>query len=238
ANTPRRGGVFDRVASVHQETSLCVACHATHFPLRAQLYGTRNGYPVVQRQQLQFLTERFYNNPRPFYGFESAGAVWARVISAPANVLGRMSHLLDIFEEQISGERRPGYREGIVEYLNLYYAGRDKLPPDETNGNTPLVSGHEVAWYAWTATHDPRMGELIAQGEVKNMIDLCYQTQALAEIDRGRYREQIQQNAERILSLQRPDGQWPMRFEANQPEAEFQTGHALWTLQAAGVPLT
>ena len=31
ANTPRRGGVFDRVASMHQETSLCVGLpsHAT-----------------------------------------------------------------------------------------------------------------------------------------------------------------------------------------------------------------
>jgi hypothetical protein len=238
ANTPRRGGIFDRVSSVHQETSLCVACHATHFPLRAQLYATRNGYPVVERQQLQFLTERFYNNPRPFYGFEQEGAVWARVISAPANVLGRMSHLLDIFEDQVSGERRAGYHEDIVKYLNLYYAGRDKLPPDETNGNTPLVSAHEVAWYAWTATRDPRMGELIAAGEVKNMIDLCYQTLALAEIDRARYRDQIARNGKRILSLQRPDGQWSARFEPAQPEVEFQTGHALWALQAAGIPAT
>jgi len=75
ANTPRRGGILDRVSSVHQETSLCVACHTTHFPLRAQLYAMRNGYPVVQRQQLQFLMERFYSNPRPFYGFEQDGAV-------------------------------------------------------------------------------------------------------------------------------------------------------------------
>jgi hypothetical protein len=237
ANTPRRGGVFDRVASVHQETSLCVACHATHFPIRAQMYATRNGYPVVQRQQLQFMTERFYNNPRPFYGFEDTGAVWARVISAPANVLGRMSHLLDIFESQVTGERRAAYHDGVKQYLDLYYAGRDKLPADETNGNTPLVSAHEVAWYAWTATKDPRMGDLIAKGEVKNMIDLCYQTQALAEIDRDKYREQIQKNAERILSLQRPDGQWAARFDPNQPEVEFQTGHALWALQAAGVPV-
>ena len=95
----------------------------------------------------------------------------------------------------------PAFHDGIAEYLKLYYAGRDKLPPDETNGNTPLVSAHEVAWYAWTATHDPRLGDLIAKGEVKNMIDLCYQTLALAEIDRARYREQIQKNAERILSL-------------------------------------
>jgi len=236
ANTPRRGGILDRVASVHQETSLCVACHTTHFPLRAQLYAARNGYPVNERQQLQFLCERFYNNPRPFYGFEHEGAVWARVISAPANVLGRMSHLLDIFEQQISGVRHETFHRGVAEYLKLYYAGRDKLPPDETNGNTPLVSAHEVAWYAWTATKDPHLPNLIAEGEIKNMADLCYQTLALADIDAKQYSAQIRKNAERILALQRPDGQWSMRFEASQPEVEFQTGHALWALQAAGVP--
>ncbi len=237
ANTPRRGGILDRVASVHQETSLCVGCHTTHFPLRAQLYATRNGYPVVMRQQVQFLSERFYNNPRPFYGFEQEGATWARMISAPANVLGRMSHLMSIFEDQITGEKRAEYHEGIEKYLDLYYASRDKLPGDETNGNTPLVSAHEVAWYAWTETKDPRLGEFIAKGEVKNMIDLCYQTLALADIDREKYREQIAKNAGRILSLQRPDGQWSMRFETNQPEVEFQTGHVLWALHAAGIPV-
>jgi len=236
ANTPRRGGVLDRIASVHQETSLCVACHATHFSQRAQLYALRNGYPVVQRQQLQFLSERFYNNPRPFYGFEEQGATWARMISAPANVLGRMSHLMMIFEDQVTGEPRTAFHNGIGKYLKLYYADREKLPPDETNGNTPLVSAHEVAWYAWSVTKDPHLPELISGGEVKNMTDLCYQTLALAEIDRDRYQTVIRNNVERILSLQRPDGQWSMRFEATQPEVEFQTGHALWALQAAGVP--
>jgi hypothetical protein len=238
ANTPRRGGILDRVASVHQETSLCVACHTTHFPLRAQLYAARNGYPVVQRQQLQFLCERFYNNPRPFYGFEQEGAVWARVISAPANVLGRMSHLLDIFEQQISGERREAFHRGVAAYLKLYYAGRDKLPADETNGNTPLVSAHEVAWYAWSVTKDLHLPRLIAEGEIKNVADLCYQTLALADIDAKQYSAQIRKNAERILALQRPDGQWSMRFEASQPEVEFQTGHALWALHAAAVPVS
>jgi hypothetical protein len=238
ANTPRRGGVFDRVSSVHQETSLCVACHATHFPQRAALYAARNGYPVVERQQLQFLAERFYNNPRPFYGFAQEGAVWARVISAPANVLGRMSHLMDIYEDQITGERRESFHKGIVEYLKLYYAGRDKLPADETNGNTPIVSTHEIAWYAWTATKDPKMAEWIAAGDVKNVTDLCYQTLALADIDSSRYAGLIQKNVERLFSLQRPDGQWSYKFEPDQAEVEFQTGHVLWTLKAAGVPLT
>jgi hypothetical protein len=238
ANTPRRGGILDRVSSVHQETSTCVGCHPTHFSQRAQLYATRNGYPVVQREQLSFLAERFYNNPRPFYGFEEQGATWARMISAPANVLGRMSHLTTLFEQEISGQRRESFHHGVSEYLKLYYDGREKLPADETNGNTPLVSAHEVAWYAWSVLKDPRLGQLIAEGEVKNTIDLCYQTLALADIDGSRYRDQIRKNAERILSLQRLDGQWSMRFEPTQPEVEFQTGHALWALHAAGVPST
>ena len=236
ANTPRRGGALDRVAGVHQETSLCVACHASHFSQRAQLYATAQGYAVVQRQQLQFLEERFYNNPRPFYGFEAQGAVWARVISAPANVLSRMSVLTGLFEANVSGAARPEYHDRISAYLKLYYEGRDKLPADETNGNTPLVSAHEVAWYAWKTTQDARLPGMIAQGEVKNMVDLCYQTLALAEIDRAKYAGQLRANAERILGMQRASGQWSMKFDAKEAEVEFQTGHALWALAAAGIP--
>lgn len=236
ANTPRRGGALDRISGVHQETSLCVACHASHFSQRAQLYAVANGYPLVQRQQLQFLEERFYNNPRPFYGFEPEGAVWSRVISAPANVLSRMSVLTSLFEQNVSGESRSAYHQRISKYLDLYYAGRDKLPPDETNGNTPLVSTFEVAWYSWKTSGDPRLPAMIAETATKNMVDLCYQTLALADIDRAKYAEQIHRNAERILSYQRPDGQWSMRFDPAEPEVEFQTGHALWALAAAGIP--
>ena len=235
ANTPRRGGTFDRVNPVHQETSLCVACHASHFSQRAQLYAIANGYPLQQREQLHFLQERFANNPRPFYGFEDHGAVWARVISAPANVLSRMSVLAGMYQQYVSGLARPAWHQGIANYLQLYYAGRTKLPPDETNGNTPLVSTHEVAWYSWKVTRDPRLPDMIAQGEVKNMADLCYQTLALADIDKTRYAAQIKANADRILSLQRESGQWALPFDPKQPEVEFQTGHALWALAAAGL---
>ena len=236
ANTPRRGGTLDRITAVHQETSLCVGCHPSHFSQRAQLYAHANGYPVVQRQQLQFLQERFYNNPRPFYGFEDQGAVWARVISAPANVLSRMSLLTGMFEDQVSHQPRPAYHQSIAKYLDLYYAGRTQLPPDETNGNTPLVSTFEVAWYSWKTTHDVRLPEMIAAAPVKNMNDLDYQTLALADIDKDKYKTAIATNAARILSLQRPDGQWSMKFEPTEAEVEFATGHALWALSAAGVP--
>lgn len=238
ANTPRRGGVYDRVSAVHQETSLCVACHVTHFTSRAQLYATRLGYPVVQRQQLQFLMERFYNNPRPLYGFETEGAVWARVISAPANVLGRMSHLLDVYEKEVTHERRERFHRGVGEYLKLYYQDRTKLPPNETNGNLPLVSAYEVAWYAWEATKDPAIAKLVEGSEIKDLIDLCYQTQAFVSIDKIKYAERINRNVERLLSLQRPDGQWSMKFDPKEKAVEFQTGHVLWTLAMAGVPRT
>lgn len=235
ANTPRRGGILDRVASSHQETSLCVACHVTHFTQRAQLYAARQGYGVNQREALRFMSERFYNNPRPLYGFEEEGATWARVISAPANVLGRMSHLMQLFESQISHEPRPVFHDGVKKYLEIYYSGRSKLPPDETNGNQPLVSKYEVAWYAWEVSKDPAIVKLIEQDEHKNLIDLCYQTLALASIDKQKYATQIERNAKRLLSLQRPSGQWSMKFEAAEKDVEFQTGHALWALAAAGV---
>lgn len=236
ANTPRRGGVMTRVANVHQETSLCVACHVTHFTQRAQLYALRQGYRVEQRNALQFLTERFYNNPRPLFGFEKDGAVWARVISAPANVLGRMSHLLDVYEREITGERRDHFHEGVKRYLEIYYQGRTKIPANETNGNQPLVSKYEVAWYAWENTKDPAIAALLEQDDIADMIDLCYQTLALAAVDKAKYAEKIAANAQRILSLQRPSGQWSVKFEPKEKEAEFQTGHALWALASAGIP--
>ena len=107
--------------------------------------------------------------------------------------------------------------EGVAGYLKIYYKGRTELPNDESNGNTPLVSAYEVAWYSWKVfdemfrlTDDNEHREyrdlirrLIEQEKIKNNVDLCYQTIAFAEIDRAAYAERIKRNAERILSLQR-----------------------------------
>ncbi len=246
ANTPRKGAIYDRISNVHQETSLCVACHPTHFSQRAQLYSLQNGYPVQQRPQLQFLTERFYNNPRPFYGHP--GATWSRVISAPANVLSRMAALLNIFEHEVTGEFRPKMLEGVAKYLQLYYKDRTELPPDETNGNTPLISTYEVAWYSWEVLDEQyrRSGDasyaktrnlvrhLIEQNYQKNLLDLCFQTLAFCAMNKEAYTERIGKNCQTILSHQRPSGQWALSFEKDAPEAEFQTGACLWTLGVSG----
>ena len=246
ANTPRHGGIVNRVSNTHNETMGCVACHATHFPLRAELTAKQNGYAINKRAAVQFLTERFYNTTRPFYGYPEAS--WTRVISASANVLSRMAGLLNIYETEVTGERHTEYLKGVVNYLKLYYKGRTYLPNDESNGNTPLVSAYEVAMYSWKAFNEyakqagdaesiqyrDQVRKLIEQDRHKNLIDLCYQTMAMTMIDASGYADKIKRNAERLLSLQRADGQWSMLFEPDSASVEFQTGHSLYTLALAG----
>lgn len=246
ANTPRHGGVVNRVSSVHFETQLCVACHATHFTTRGELTAKQNGYAVNKRSSLQFLAERLANNPLPFYGHKDA--YWTRVISAPANVLSRLAALVEQYDGEFTGEKRLSLLKGVAGYLKIYYKGRTELPNDESNGNTPLVSTYEVAWYSWrvfdetfrlTGENECReyrdlVRRLIEQEKVKNNVDLCYQTIAFVEIDRAAYADRIKRNAERILSLQRDDGQWSMLFEKDSPSVEFQTYHCLYALARAG----
>lgn len=246
ANTPRHGGIVNRVSSPHAETQLCIACHATHFSTRAELTAKQNGYAVMKRSSLQFLTERLANNPRPFYGFPEAS--WTRVISASANVMSRLATLVNIHEDEFNLPRNLTLLRGVGNYLKIYYKGRTVLPNDETNGNTPIVSTYEVAWYSWRVfdqlvklsgesewtDYRDRVRSLIEQDAHKNLIDLCYQTLAFAEMDRAAYADKIKRNAERILSLQREDGQWSMLFEPASTAVEFQTYHCLYTLACAG----
>ncbi len=246
ANTPRHGGIVNRVSSAHAETQLCIACHATHFSTRAELTAAHNGYNVARRSSLEFLIERLSNNPRPFYGHTEA--YWTRVISASANVMSRLASLVDQYEKEFDARRRAGLLTGVGNYLKLYYKGRTVLPGDETNGNTPLVSTYEVAWYSWKVfdrlsretgdagwrEYRDQVRRLIEQDAHKNLIDLCYQTIAMTEIDRSAYAGKIRRNAERILSLQRDDGQWSMLFEPASTPVEFQTYHCLYTLALAG----
>jgi hypothetical protein len=246
ANTPRHGGIVNRVSTPHHETQLCIACHATHFTTRGELTAAANGYAVNKRASLQFLTERLANNPLPFYGHKDAS--WTRVISASANVLSRLAMLVTQYDDLFTGEQKTPLLKGVANYLKLYYKGRTALPNDETNGNTPLVSAYEVAWYSWkvfdtlaarkadaeAASYRDQLRKLIEEDRIKNTIDLCYQTIALVEIDRTAYAERIKRNAERLLALQRADGQWSMLLDPNSVAVEFQTGHSLYALARAG----
>ncbi|MFN0122223.1 MAG: hypothetical protein ACKV2V_17145 [Blastocatellia bacterium] len=248
ANTPRHGGIVNRVSNNHHETQLCIACHATHFTTRGGLTAIGNGYnlPDNKRPALQFLTERLANNPLPFYGFPDAA--WTRVISASANVMSRLAILVNQYDQQSGGQKRLELLRAVAGYLKLNYRGVTELPRDESNGNTPLVSAYEVAWYSWKVFHElyktsgeneyreyrDRIRALIEQDKIKNVTDLCYQTIAFADMDNAGYAERMKRNGERLLSLQRADGQWSMLFEKDSPAVEFATYHALYALARVG----
>lgn len=250
ANTPRVGGVADRRHNLHSETAQCIACHPTQFTLRAHMIAVANGYPVRRREQVEFLTERLYNSPRPFYGHPQAD--WARMISASANTLSRPATLLDQFERFVSHRPRERFHRGVAEYLKLYYKDRAELPPDESNGSRTPVSAFEVALHSWQVldraqrlngdaeagqTRDlvRRLLETDSPTHVQDLLDLCWQTVAFCQIDRAAYADRVQANVERLLAEQRADGQFPMEFGPEKPAAEFQTGHALYALALAGL---
>ncbi len=247
ANTPRKGHPTDRIANAHHETSTCLGCHATHFTTQSALAAVGSGYKVEQPFALRFLTERLANNPVPLHGYPEA--VWARMIPAPANVLGRLSTIVMDFEDRVDGAPRNNLHTAIAEFLKLYYDGRTTIPPDESNGNNP-VSRYKVATDAWRQldlvarrTGETRFAEtrdlvatLLPLGEPSNTRDLAAQTIGLCTVDKVRFAGPIQANVDRLLQLQHADGHWPIKFDANSPSAEMQTGESLYALALAGVP--
>jgi HEAT repeat protein len=247
ANTPRKGHPLDRVANFHHETSTCIACHPTHFTSQSALTAVKAGYDVEQPFALHFLTERLANNPVPFHGHPEA--LWARMIPAPANVLGRLSTIVMDYEGRVAGSRRDNTHRGIAEFLKLYYDGRTELPPDETNGNNP-VSRYKVAADSWRQldemarrTGDPRyastrdlVARLLPTGRPAHTRDLAAQTIGLCLID-PEQRElagPIRANVARLLALQRPKGHWSVKFDPSYPITEMQTGESLYALALAG----
>lgn len=245
ANTPRRGHPTDRIANPHHETSTCIACHPTHFTTQSVVEAIGNGYAVNEPYALQFLTERLANNPVPFPGHE--GAVWARMIPAPANVLGRLSTIVMDAEDRLGQPHHDVLHGEIAAFLKLYYEGRDTIAPDESNGNNP-ISRYKVAADAYRQldtlqkrTGEKRfeptrdlIGQLINTGELSNTRDLAAQTIGLCRIDRQKHAERIAANCQRLLELQRSDGHWSVKFEADYPITEMQTGESLYALALAG----
>jgi HEAT repeat protein len=248
ANTPRKGHPMDRVANFHQETSTCIACHPTHFTTQSALAAVKAGYGVEQPFALQFLTERLANNPVPFHGHPNA--LWARMIPAPANVLGRLSTMVMDYENRVAGSPRDNLHQGIAEFLKLYYDGRTELPPDETNGNNP-VSRYKVAADSWSQldeifrrTGDTRyadtrdlVAKLIPTGKPAHTRDLAAQTIGLCLIEpkSDKLTTKIQSNTQQLLSLQRPNGHWSVKFDPAYPITEMQTGESLYALALAGL---
>jgi HEAT repeat protein len=248
ANTPRKGHPLDRIGNFHHETSTCVACHPTHFTTQSALAAVKAGYEIEQPLALQFLTERLANNPVPFHGHPEA--LWARMIPAPANVMGRLSTIVMDQENLVFGSPRDNLHRGIAEFLRLYYEGRSQLPPDESNGNNP-VSRYKVAADSWRqldeinrrtglagyqSTRD-LIAHLLPTGTPAHTRDLAAQTIGLCTIDprQEKHGALIEANVQRLLALQRESGHWSVKFDPSYPITEMQTGESLYALSLAGM---
>ncbi|HEU5115170.1 MAG TPA: HEAT repeat domain-containing protein, partial [Isosphaeraceae bacterium] len=248
ANTPRHGHPMDRVANPHHETSTCLGCHATHFTTQSALEAVADGYKVEQPFALRFLVDRLANNPVPFYGHDDA--LWARMIPAPANVMGRLSTIVMDSEDLVTGVRTQhnNMHRGVSNFLGLYYDGRTTIPPDESNGNNP-VSRYKVASDSWKQleeihrrTKEERyaktrdvVANLIGTDEPKNTRDLAQQTIGMCRIDKKRYAKEIEANVQRLLELQRENGHWSVKFDPDYAITVMQTGESLYALSLAGL---
>jgi HEAT repeat protein/YHS domain-containing protein len=235
ANTPRRGSVVLRASNPLGETRQCIACHPTHFTTRGELIAIENGYPVKARPSLQFLTERLYNNPRPIYG--NPDAVWARMISAPGSVFGRLGYMLTNFEKDVSHEQRNDFLPAIANYLEMFWKGVDE-PYTDSNGNLPHVSGFQMALHGglvfeemYNRTRDEKyanlrsqMEEGIAKTKPIDMIDLCWKAVALTTFNKAKHAAEIQQLVDEIFSYQKADGTWSMVFANDVIHHDYHTG--------------
>jgi hypothetical protein len=199
SNTPRRGAVALRTTMQHSETQLCIACHPAQFTTRGYLTAVKNGYAPRQRAQLEFLTDRIYNNARPLYGEPNTN--WVRVIYTARTVSSRLPLITNQFEQNVTHDPpRKNFNLPYAEYLKIHYKGLKEMPGDEADGCEPDVSPFEIATQSWQTfdmvykqTKDEQwraerdhVEQLAAPDEPKNMIDVNWKIMMLVAINKAK----------------------------------------------------
>ena len=247
SNTPRRGAVALRTTMQHSETQLCIACHPAQFTTRGYLTAVHNGYAPRQRAQLEFLTDRLYNNARPLYGEPNTN--WVRVIYTARTVSSRLPLIADQYEQNITHDKpRPNFSLPYAEYLKIHYKGLTTMPGDEADGCEPDVSPFEIAAQSWQTfdmvykqTHDQQwlaerdhVERLAVPDAPKNVIDLNWKIMLLATIDRAKYQAQIDQLINRLYEYETPQGGWPYPFDKKAKTADFISYNAVLAVAMAG----
>ncbi len=248
ANTPRRGAIALRNTMAHAEPQACIACHPTQFTVRGYLTAVQNGYPVHRPAQLQFLTERLANNPRPLYGQPDTD--WARVIFSARTVASRVPVLLDM-TRRLTPEvfDTKEINRGFGNFLNLTYADRKTLPDDEADGGLPMVSTFEIALQTWKTyglmlrdfpkepewrKRQEQVRDMILARNPANLIDLGWKIAALATIDGDRYKSETEGLIRQLYSWETEKGQFPYQFDRSGVPSDFITFQEMYALAVAG----
>jgi HEAT repeat protein len=247
SNTPRRGAVALRTTMQHSETQLCIACHPAQFTTRGYLTAVQKGYPPTQRESLEFLLDRIYNNARPLYGEPNTN--WVRVIYTARTVSSRLPLIAQQFEQNVTHDPpRKDFSVPYAQYLKIHYKGLTIMPGDEADGCEPDVSPFEIATQSWQTfdmvykqTHNAdwlaerdHVERLALPDEPKNMIDLNWKIMLLATIDRAKYSTQIDQLITQLYAYETPQGAWPYPFDTKAKPADFISYNAVLALAQAG----
>ncbi len=247
SNTPRRGSVALRTSMQHSETQLCIACHPAQFTTRGYLTAVHNGYAPTQRPQLEFLTDRLYNNARPLYGEPDTN--WVRVIYTARTVASRLPLITNQFEQNVTHDApRQKFALPYAEYLKIHYKGLTVMPGDEADGCEPDVSPFEIATQSWqtfdmvykqtknAAWREARdhVEHLAIAYVPKNVIDLNWKIMLEAAIDRARYQPEIDKLVDQLYSYESPQGGWPYPFDKKAKPADFVSYNAVLALAQAG----
>jgi hypothetical protein len=247
SNTPRRGAVALRTVMQHSETQLCIACHPSQFTTRGYLKAVQNGYAPTQRAGLEFLTDRIYNNARPLYGEPNTN--WVRIIYTARTEASRLPLIAHAFEQNVTHDPpRRKFDLPYAEYLKIHYKGLTQLPGDEADGCEPDVSPFEIATQSWhtfdLAYSESRKRDWLEQRdhveqlalpeEPKNVIDLSWKIMLLAEIDREKYKTQMDAMIDKLYEYENPEGGWPYPFDKKAKAADFVSYNAVLALAEAG----
>ena len=247
SNTPRRGAIAMRTTMQHSETQLCIACHPAQFTTRGYLKGIQNGYAPTQRASLEFIEDRLYNNTRPLYG--EPGTNWVRVIYTARTVSSRLPLLANDYEKFVTHDApRKNYNIPYAEYLKIHYKGVTVMPGEEADGCEPNVSPFEIGQQSWQTfnlsyeqTHNDdwlkqrdHVEELMAPDEPQNMIDLSWKIIALSEINRDKYKSQIDQMIDKAYEYETADGGWPYTYDKTAKTADFISYNVVYALAVAG----
>jgi len=247
SNTPRRGAVAMRTTMQHSETQLCIACHPSQFTTRGYLKGVQNGYAPTQRASLEFITDRIYNNTRPLYG--EPGVNWVRIIYTARTEASRLPQITHDFEQYVTHDApRKNFDLPYAEYLKIHYKGVTKMPGEEADGCEPNVSPFEIAEQSWQTfdlaykqTHKEdwlkerdHVEELAVPDEPQNVIDQSWKIQLLSEINREKYKTQIDSLIDKLYEYETPEGGWPYPFDKTAKTADFVSYNAVFALAEAG----
>jgi len=247
AQVPREGNRFVRAANLHETSLRCTGCHATSYPAEAALSAHRAGFPVVAKDELQYLMDRIADSPTPLDG---GGLYWQRYIATPLEAQGQQGGLLLDFERRVVG-RESKAPERFGPFLEAAWSGRDALPDDEPNV-VPAESKFSMAWrdrdvLAELARRTGREGYAKAAGriveiassrvadrQVESLQDRIHRLVAWGRFDAEANANKIRRESGALIALQNEDGGWHESDVEPGPSSVYVTGQLVDALLEAG----